>query len=374
MLLVVLLISCPGAGFGQKPSTPAPSVDATNQAAGQPLSPVLPIFHEDWNSITLENSTLPQVLPPVRGMKDDIPGTDFTRELWQVAWRPGDPLDLYVILPKNPPKGMAKPPVILYLYSFPTNTDHFRDNSWCQRVTFGGYAAVGFVSALTGHRLEYRPMNQWFVSELQESLATSAHDVQMVLNYLATRGDLDMDHVGMYGEGSGGSIAILAAAADARIQTLNVLNPWGDWPDFLAKSKIVPDDERPKYVKPEFLAKVAPLDPVLWLPKVKSRSLRVQNVRTSPVVPVFCEEKIEAAAPEKALVDQFGDGNVFFRTMVTEGRAFAWLKDQILKAPESATADDKSERRHYYPSLPERNSPFETIIPAPPGPLPKSNP
>ena len=62
--------------------------------------------------------------------------------------------------------------------------------------------------ALTGQRYHDRPMKEWFVSELRESLATSAHDVQMVLNYLASRGDVDMNRVGMFGDGSGASIAI----------------------------------------------------------------------------------------------------------------------------------------------------------------------
>src|ERR1035441_1223230 len=51
----------------------------------------------------------------------------------------------------------------------------------------------------------------------QLSLALTVHDVQMVLNYLETRGDLDMSRVGMFGQGSGGAIAVLAAAADSRI-------------------------------------------------------------------------------------------------------------------------------------------------------------
>jgi hypothetical protein len=53
------------------------------------------------------------------------------------------------------------------------------------------------VSALNGHRYTYRPMKQWFVSELQEALGSSVHDVQMILNYLSTRDDLDMSRVGM---------------------------------------------------------------------------------------------------------------------------------------------------------------------------------
>jgi len=144
----------------------------------------------------------------------------------QVQWRASDPIDLYVMKPK----GVSKPPVILYLYGYPTDTDIFKNDDCDALVTRDGFAAVGFVSALTGHRYRNRPMKEWFLSELQESVATSAHDVQMVLNYLASRGDLDMNRVGMFAQGSGASIAILATAVDPRIKVLEALDPWGDWP------------------------------------------------------------------------------------------------------------------------------------------------
>ena len=106
-----------------------------------------------------------------------------------------------------------------------------------------------------------------FLSELQESLATSAHDVQMVLNYLAQRDDLDMNRVGMFAQGSGASIAILASGVDPRIKVLEALDPWGDWPIWMAGSPFVPENERPEYVKPDFVRKIATLEPLEWLPK-----------------------------------------------------------------------------------------------------------
>src|SRR5579864_9320646 len=71
---------------------------------------------EDWSSLSLANSEL---IPerPLLGERDDNP--QFTRELLQVQWRQGDPIDLYVIKPK----GVTKPPTILYLYSYPSETD-----------------------------------------------------------------------------------------------------------------------------------------------------------------------------------------------------------------------------------------------------------
>ena len=151
-------------------------------------------------------------------------------ELLQLQWRWGDPLDVYVLKPK----GVKKPPVILNLYGFPTDTDPYKNEIFKMALTKDGFAAVGFVCALTGHRYHDRPMREWFLSDLQESLGTTAHDVQMILDYLAARGDLDMNRVGMFGQGTGATIAILASAVDPRIKVLDVLDPWGDWPNWIA--------------------------------------------------------------------------------------------------------------------------------------------
>src|SRR5271168_2992955 len=124
--------------------------------------------HEDWTTAGLAGTHLLPV-QPLAGFVDDKPG--YTVELLQMQWRWGDPIDLYVMKPK----GVKKPPVILYLYGYPTDTDIFKRDEYQELVTGGGCAAVGFVSALTGHRYHDRPMKQWFLSEFQESLATSAH-------------------------------------------------------------------------------------------------------------------------------------------------------------------------------------------------------
>ncbi len=299
---------------------------------------------EDWASLSLEGSQL-QAAAPFRGETDQT--AEFVREIWQVQWRNYDPIDLYVIRPQH----VAKPPVVLYLYSFPSETRRFLDNDYCRGLTQNGFAAVGFVSALTGHRYHApRPPRQWFVSELQESLGSSVHDVQMVLNYLETRGDLDMTRVGMFGVGSGASIAILAAAADTRIKTLDVLDPWGDWPDWMAKSALVPENERADYVKPEFLNKVAGLDPVQWLPKLKSRSIRLQEVATDPVTPEICRQKIEAALPASGQVVRYEGASALYQVS-SSGQLFQWIKQQLRPQTKTSSASLKPNSRPGAPQL-----------------------
>jgi hypothetical protein len=73
-----------------------------------------------------------------------------------------------------------KPPVTLYLYNYTADSDLFRQEAWGTEAADDEIAIVGFVSSLSGRRFHApRPLRQWFVSELQDALATSTHDVQM---------------------------------------------------------------------------------------------------------------------------------------------------------------------------------------------------
>jgi hypothetical protein len=268
---------------------------------------------------------------PTLFQHDDQP--QFSRELFRVEWNKGDFIDLYVIRPH----GVEKPPAVLYLYSYPSETDRFKDNSYCQRVTYGGYAAIGFVSALTGQRYHSRPMKEWFVSEIGEAIGTSVQDVQRILDYLAKRGDFDMSRIGMFGTGSGGSIAVLAAAADPRIKAIDLLDPWGDWPDWMAKSSLIPENERPRYVTPEFLKKAAPYDPVDFFAKLGSRPVRIQQVTDDGVTPAECMRKIDAAAGKSAEIVHFDNSRALFST-AAGGRLFQWIKDELKPKDVNQTA------------------------------------
>jgi len=307
------------------------SSELTTKQAGPGSAVVQGPDQENLGSFSIKNTRLLQIESMV-GEKDDYP--DFTRELIEVRWRAGDPIDLYVIKPR----GVPKPPVVLYLYSYPSDTDRFRDNDYCRRITFKGYAAVGFVSALTGHRYHDRPMREWFVSQLPEALTKSVHDVQMVLRYLSERGDLDMDLVGIFGQGSGATIAILAATVTPQIRAVDALQPWGDWPTWLAHSSLIPESERPAYLKPEFLASVAPLDPVRRFGEVQTKDLHVQFVLDDTVTPADAVQHMKAAVPSSAKVAVY-ESKHQQHDALAGGRAFEWIKQQLrgsLAQPENA--------------------------------------
>jgi len=255
---------------------------------------------EDWNTPSLSSSNLSPI-SPFALVDDSHP--EYTVEIVQVQWRWGYSIDLYVIKPK----GVMRPGVILNLYGYPVDTDPYKNEVFQKALVEGGFAAVGFVSALTGHRYHDRPMKEWFLSELQECLAKSAQDVQMVLNYLTSRGDLDMNRVGMFGQGSGASIAILASAADPRIKVLDVLDPWGDWPVWMTTSPFVPEEERADFVKPEFLKKVAPLDPLDWLPKIQAKTFRFRQNTFELDTTTAVKLKLRSAVPAGTSIVQYKD-------------------------------------------------------------------
>jgi hypothetical protein len=251
---------------------------------------------------------------------------DYVRELVRVQWRAADPINLWVMRPKTP----EKVPVILYLYSYPTEDNQFRNDGWAKRAVTGGYAAVGFVSALTGQRFQMRPIKQTFVTQLPESLGSTVHDVQLILNYLEGRGDLDTDHVGMFGMGSGGTIAILAARVDKRIKSVDVLDPWGDWPDWLKETPDVSEEDRPKLITSEFLKSVENLDPVVYLPsmRVERVHIRLQQTLSEQLTPKDAKDRIASSVADPGFVTRYADTKTLMDAWQAKGLS-GWLKDQL---------------------------------------------
>jgi hypothetical protein len=310
------------------------------------MRPLYETIQEDWSNLQIGVSKL-EPMPQIVG--EVVEQDRFTRVGVRVQWRPGDPIDLTILLPK----GVKNPPAVLYLYGPGTNnSSRFRDPRWAERVTSGGVAAVGFEMALTGARFRNRPMKQTMLTEFQEALGSTVHDVKFILDYMDKSGQFDMNHVGMFGDAVGGTVAILAAAADPRIKAVDTLEPWGDWPEFLAKSPVIADDQRANFLTPEFLKKVAPLDPVKWLPELKI-PIRIQQIKETVLMPMECKEAIKAAAPKQAEVLRFA-AVADITKHESGGRLFQWTKDKLqpqthpaitnakVAEAEQATKDGKS--------------------------------
>lgn len=278
--------------------------------------------NENLQDLSLTGSHL-QAQPPIPG--GALESDTFTRELYQMQWRGNDAIDVYVIRPK----GVAKPPVAIYLYGFPVDANRFRNDEFCKLVTRNGVAAIGFVPALTAERYHSVPMRTWFVSDLHDSIVKTVHDVQMIVNYTVTRPDLDSSRIGIFGQGAGATIGGLAATVDPRIQAIDLLDPWGDWPVWMAQSKLVPEDERPGFLKPEFLEPLAPLDPIHWLFTLTGRSLKLDDALYETNTPPDAKAKMEASLPVGATLVRYAHRADFEENAVSDGKLVAWLETQL---------------------------------------------
>jgi cephalosporin-C deacetylase-like acetyl esterase len=154
----------------------------------------------------------------------------------------------------------------------------------------------------------------------------------MVLNYLASRGDLDMDRVGMFTQGSGASIAILVSGVDSRIKVLEALDPWADWSTWMRSSPLVPEEERQGYLKPEFLKTVAAMDPVDVLPKIQAKKFRLDDELFDTATPRAIMEKLRSVAPAGATVRLYKDMDEF-KAAFQDGKNLEWIKKELESVP-----------------------------------------
>lgn len=294
-----LLAALPALGLASQPPEPWPSLRAPRPAS----APSRPLVAEQYERPT------------------------FIRELVSLQWRPGDPVTLYVILPK----AVRHPRVALFLYSHPQDAQRFMDDGFCQRIASSGIGAVGFESALTGERYRSRPMREWFVSEMPEAIGSTVHDVQYILDYLGTRADLDTRAFGMFGQGSGGTVALLAGAVDRRLTAIEAVNPWGDWPNWMAGTSLVPNAERKAYLAAAWLSAAASVDP-FTRPRMKllqERLVRFTLVGQDAHLPELAMRTLLEVKPPNADVRRYADAGAYYRSVAGGGGTFEWIARSV---------------------------------------------
>ncbi len=124
---------------------------------------------------------------------------------------------------------------------------------------------------------------------------------------------------------------------DRRIKVLDIIDPWGDWPTWMATSPFVPEEERAEYVKTEFLKKAAALDPVEWLPKIQAKKFRLQDAVFELNPPKSAKEKLRAAVPPHATVLIYKTPEEF-NTVVRGKKELDWIQHELRSLPDTETA------------------------------------
>ena len=226
----------------------------------------------------------------------------FTRQLVRVNWRLGDDIVLFIVRPK----AVKRPPVQIFLYGFPQGAEtRFLDDTFCANATSNGAAVIGFESQLTGNRYHNVPMKEWFVSKLDMCMDDTVEDVRQIVRYIKSLPDLDATRIGMLGVGSGGSVALMAAAHEPAIRVVQVLNPWGNWPEWIAKCKEVIPADKPKFLTKKYLASVAKFEPTEEVKKLGRTQVTFITVESEKNFPNAVRDKFFANLPKNVTVKRF---------------------------------------------------------------------
>jgi len=121
---------------------------------------------------------------------------------------------------------------------------------------------------------------------------------------------------------------------------LEALDPWGDWPTWMATSPFVPEDERSQYVKPDFLKKVATLEPVDWLPRIQAKKFRLDHELFDANTPKAVKEKLRAAVPAGSSVVLYKNMDEF-KAAFQDGKNLEWIQHELqsISVPAVANTD-----------------------------------
>ena len=117
----------------------------------------------------------------------------------------------------------------------------------------------------------------------------------------------------------------------------------GDWSDWLAKSTFVPEEDRARYLKPNFLKLLEPLEPVRFLPELKSRRLRIQFVDEYGE-PKEAVRKIELASPSAATLRHYSTA-LELRNVTADGGLFKWITSELMPAQETVQKIDTESKK-----------------------------
>jgi len=115
-----------------------------------------------------------------------------------------------------------------------------------------------------------------------------------------------------------------------------LLDPWGDWPDWLSESPVVSEDERARYTTDVFLNDLKTLDPITVLPDLKTQRIRLQQTLTDPLTPQRAKERIAGLLPNSSQLVRYANSEEHLKAW-QQGGLSGWLKQQLRPQPQAPT-------------------------------------
>jgi cephalosporin-C deacetylase-like acetyl esterase len=146
-------------------------------------------------------------------------------------------------------------------------------------------------------------------------------DLRRALDVLFTLPEVDPKRVAYVGHDFGAMYGVLAAAVDPRVRFFVFMAGTRSFSDWFLYGPKPPEPEQQK-----FIAEMAPLDPIRYLPKLKTPIL-LQFADNDEHVSTERAEALAAAAPEPKTVRTYHSDHELNEEAARE--RLAWLKEQL---------------------------------------------
>jgi len=150
---------------------------------------------------------------------------------------------------------------------------------------------------------------------------TQVKDLRRALDVLLTLPEVNRERVAYVGHDFGAMYGVLAAAADPRVRFFVFMAGTQSFSDWFLYGPKPPEAERQK-----FIAELAPLDPIRYLPKLK-RPILLQFADNDEHVSTERAEALAAAAREPKTVRNYHSDHELNEEATRE--RIAWLKEQL---------------------------------------------
>jgi dienelactone hydrolase len=183
-----------------------------------------------------------------------------------------------------------------------------------------GLAARGVVSLLVQGTF---PWHDAPVSLEHDRTAVEA-EVRMLragLDLLDARPDVDPVHVAVVGHDFGAMYASILFGSDPRVSALVMMAPTARWADWFLRYWAVAGPSS------AYLAAMAPLDPVTWLPDAGGRPILLQLATHDPYVPAGVARQLTDAAGASGETRTYDAGHELDATARADRDA--WLAQQL---------------------------------------------
>lgn len=208
------------------------------------------------------------------------------------------------------PKGVERPPVILFLHGLGGSKGDTRLAA--PLAVQHGYAVLGLDAALHGDRsAQGEGMFSPDLMRIKLAFIQTVVDYRRALDYLATRQDVRADKVGLVGASMGAIMGTILTAVEPRVATALLLVGGGDWKKFVQASQHPAAAALlPILQIPEVARELAALDPVTYAPYISPRPVWLVNGRQDEIVPALAADALHQACREPKKVVWYDGGHL----------------------------------------------------------------